>query len=202
MDARSFLCFLAVFAIAYGDDEAIVTKKVQFNIQIGGDRVGPIVIGVFGNVAPKTVTNFVALAGYEFGYGYTNSIFHRVIRNFMMQGGDFEKGNGRGGYSIYGRHFPDENFKLNHYGPGWVCMANAGKDTNGSQFYITAIKTEWLNGAHTCFGKVLEGMDIVYKVLNNPTDSSDRPIKEVKIIDSRVIGVDQPFAVPKEGVTV
>ena len=180
---------------AYEEPEPRVTKMVWFNITIDGQDVGSIEIGLFGGIVPKTVENFYQLAQRPSGKGYKGSKFHRVIKNFMLQGGDFTRGDGTGGVSIYGEKFDDENFILKHYGAGWLSMANAGKNTNGSQFFITVSKTAWLDGKHVVFGKVLKGMDVVKSVENNPTKGGSAPILEVKIADCGAVEIDQPFLV-------
>ncbi|KAI8080964.1 peptidyl-prolyl cis-trans isomerase cyp5 [Thamnidium elegans] len=170
--------------------------KVFFDVAVNGQPSGRMTFKLFSDVVPKTAENFRALCTGEKGIGksgkaltFKNSAFHRIIPGFMAQGGgegcyiDFTLGDGRGGESIYGHKFNDENFTLKHQGKGTLSMANAGPNTNGSQFFITFDETPWLDGAHTVFGKITEGTEVL-DLLEQYGTQSGRPTAKIEIIDS------------------
>ncbi|KAJ1730454.1 hypothetical protein LPJ61_002998 [Coemansia biformis] len=156
--------------------------RVFFDIAVDGKPLGRIEMELRSDLVPKTAENFRALCTGEKGFGYRGSIFHRVIPQFMLQGGDFTNHNGTGGKSIYGEKFADEDFSLKHTEPGLLSMANAGPNTNGSQFFITTVKTAWLDGKHVVFGKVISDLQLI-KDIESLGSASGKPSKKIEIVD-------------------
>ncbi|PHT41891.1 Peptidyl-prolyl cis-trans isomerase CYP19-4 [Capsicum baccatum] len=203
LQPRWILIFLGVLAVTFiasyifqkeheeVDEVYEITHRVFLDVDIDKQRVGRIVIGLYGQVVPKTVENFRALCTGEMGktadgvsLHYKGKPFHRIIPGFMIQGGDIVSGNGRGNISIYGGPFPDENLKIKHSHAGVVSMVNSGRNSNGCQFFIPTVKASWLDGEHVVFGKVIEGMDTVYAIEGGAGTYSGKPRKKVIIADS------------------
>jgi len=161
---------------------ATALPRVFFDVKADNKDLGRVVMELRSDVVPKTAENFRQLCTGEPGFGFRETTFHRIIPGFMCQGGDMTHGDGRGGKSIYGRKFKDENFKLKHTGPGVLSMANAGPNTNGSQFFICTAVTNWLDGAHVVFGQVVEGMEVV-KAMERLGSRSGRTSAKVWISD-------------------
>ncbi|CAK4066352.1 unnamed protein product [Aphanomyces euteiches] len=178
------------------DDES--NPFVWLDITINGEPAGRIHLQLYANIVPKTAENFRQLVTGEAGIGksgkplhFKGSTFHRVIKDFMLQGGDFTAGNGTGGESIYGEKFEDENFKIQHTQAGLLSMANAGPGTNGSQFFITTVPTPHLDGKHVVFGRVMDGMDVVKKIEALETDKGDKPTVPVVISDCGMFQIEE-----------
>jgi len=155
---------------------------VFLDVATRNNKLGRIIVEVYQDKVPRTSKNFIDLATGEHGYGYKGCKFHRIIPGFMIQTGDFEKNDGRGGKSIYGKYFEDESFNIRHDKSGLLSMANCGPNTNGSQFFITVGMTAHLDGKHVVFGEVKQGMDIV-KEIENYGSNEGEPTKEIRIID-------------------
>ncbi|XP_017076081.1 peptidyl-prolyl cis-trans isomerase, rhodopsin-specific isozyme [Drosophila eugracilis] len=171
-----------------------VTSRIYMDVKHNKKPVGRITFGLFGKLAPKTVANFrhLCLRGVN-GTSYVGSRFHRVVDRFLVQGGDILNGDGTGSISIYGEYFPDEDKALavEHNRPGYLGMANRGPDTNGCQFYVTTVGAKWLDGKHTVFGKVLEGMETIYAIEDVKTDTDDFPVEPVVISNCGEIPTEQ-----------
>ncbi|CAI5737849.1 unnamed protein product [Hyaloperonospora brassicae] len=190
------LCVSALALVAQPTDVPQITHQVYFDVEIDGELVGRLVMGLYGDVVPKTAENFRALCTGEKGVGergkplhYKGSVFHRIIPQFMVQGGDFTHSSGVGGESIYGNKFDDENFTLKHTGKGTLSMANSGRNTNGSQFFICTVKTSWLDDRHVVFGRVIKGMNVL-DAMEAAGSADGTPVKEVVIADSGELDSD------------
>merc|ERR1712093_250069 len=188
---------------SFSATSAAMVQKVYFDVEWEGpvlqggkptstvkEQSGRIKFNLFDDVVPKTAENFRALCTGEKGFGYAGSSFHRIIPDFMLQGGDFTRGNGTGGKSIYGEKFADENFKLRHTKPGQLSMANAGPNTNGSQFFITTVVTSWLDGKHVVFGEVADEQSLAVVKALEATGSGSGKVnynKKPTIVKSGVL---------------
>ncbi|PWZ11507.1 Peptidyl-prolyl cis-trans isomerase CYP20-3, chloroplastic [Zea mays] len=211
-DARGAVVVRATAAEGAVELQAKVTSKCFFDVEVGGEPAGRIVIGLFGEVVPKTVDNFRALCTGEKGYGYKGCSFHRIIKDFMIQGGDFQQNN-TGAYRKLILNEVLLNCKnvdvsgaislvlklrgslayfvaVKHVGPGVLSMANAGPNTNGSQFFICTVKTPWLDNRHVVFGHVLEGMDVVKQLESQETSRSDTPKQPCRIVNCGEVPLD------------
>ncbi|XP_072034947.1 peptidyl-prolyl cis-trans isomerase 5-like [Amphiura filiformis] len=205
MESTALVLFFAAMVTSVGayamashaaGESVLVTNEVFFDISIDGNPVGKIIFGLFNKVAPKTVENFLYFSAQQTpGKGYKGSIIHRVVKGYVLQGGDFLKGDGTGETSKFGDLFEDESLSLRHTGAGWLGMANKGADTNSCQFFITFVESPWLDGKHVIFGKVLVGMDVARAIENVETDEKQRPIQEVRITGCGEILVNKPFNV-------